>query len=651
MLVKDDRSPAVVVFLAGERSLVELAIDNARRVYAGRRLIFVCERAHRAWFHQMIGERIFVVEQPFNPFGRIAAELRKSLDANCVEACALVVADVGLGSFRFRVLALRLATARFHLLLGTPPVSKQFGRFSFALLAGTAFILGCFRKIKREILGVRKLHGWLSTLREVVLTRAVEVQRSNVVRGRANFNLNRAIVPLGIRCLDKRYRRFFQHLFSEQWERWFDSTAFSANSIMLVIGSLGPGGSERQAVTTALGLVSRGYSDLSLLCTCYNNEVDRFYAPLLEGTPVSVSGVSEGLEFTRNSSKHINEMAWQGLNFLLERVPEELKDITWYAREFLARKPGIVHTWLDYTNAKAAVAAAIVGVPRIIVSTRSVAPNHFAFFQPYMREAYRALAKRQGVCLLNNSEAGARNYEQWLGLSRGTFKIVRNGFDFSGVGAAEKVEPARALRLRLGVPLDVPVLGSVMRFSEEKRPLLWVDVAARVSKRRPDAKFLLIGDGPLWEETCRHAATLGLADRILMPGYEKHSAAAIAAMDVFMLTSRVEGLPNVLIEAQALGVPVVTTDVGGAVETLVHGRTGYSVSPASPELLSKTVLQILDDIAWREAARQTAPIFVRHCFSMAQMMERTLDAYFARGDFAERSTVELTEQQTLEALS
>jgi glycosyltransferase involved in cell wall biosynthesis len=319
----------------------------------------------------------------------------------------------------------------------------------------------------------------------------------------------------------------------------------------------------------------------------------------------------------------------------MEKLPSELKDIPWYAQEFLATRPRVVHAWLDYTNVKAGLAAALIGVPRIVLSTRSVAPNNFALFQPYMREGYRLLAAHPTVCLLNNSKAGARDYERWLGLPRGTFRVVRNGFDFTGLEVGEKTEGAREFRMRLGIPLEAPLVGSVLRFSEEKRPLLWVEVAAHVAKRRPDVRFLMVGDGPLREKVRQRATACGLGDRIVMPGNEKDAAIAIAAMDVFLLTSRLEGFPNVLIEAQALGVPVITTDGGGAVETLIQGRTGYAILPHSTDLLVDAVLQVLGNPAWGEVARQTAQRFVRERFSMSEMVDRTLDAYFARGEFAE----------------
>jgi glycosyltransferase involved in cell wall biosynthesis len=366
-----------------------------------------------------------------------------------------------------------------------------------------------------------------------------------------------------------------------------------------------------------------------------SRQVDRFYLDLLDGSTISISEVSEGFDSASATGDAYGEHISAGLRVLFEKLPGELKDITWYAREFLKRKPAIVHTWLDYTNAKAGIAAAVVGVPRIVLSTRSVPPNQFGFFQPYMREAYRVLAARPGVCLLNNSEAGARDYERWLGLPLGTVKVIRNGFDFSMLQRAEKVRAAQELRARLGIVPETPLVGSVMRFSEEKRPLLWIEVAARVLERRPDIMFLMVGDGPLWEEARRLAKAHGLENRILLPGYEKQAAVAIAAMDVLLLTSRVEGLPNVLLEAQALGVPVVTTRAGGVAETLIQGTTGYVISPPSRDLLANTVLQILADTAWREKAGQVAYKFVRERFSMSRMIDSTIDAYFARGEFAE----------------
>ena len=144
----DESSPRVIVFVAGARARIEAAADAARRLYPGRHLVFVCEPIHCEWLSQRPRESIFVVEQPFNPFGRKASELRQSLEAVPIEACGLVVADIGRESFRFRVFALRLRPQRFLLLGGEGRNdTKQLNRFSFALLAGATLFFRSPRKI------------------------------------------------------------------------------------------------------------------------------------------------------------------------------------------------------------------------------------------------------------------------------------------------------------------------------------------------------------------------------------------------------------------------------------------------------------------------------------------------------------------------
>ena len=94
-----------------------------------------------------------------------------------------------------------------------------------------------------------------------------------------------------------------------------------------------------------------------------------------------------------------------------------------------------------------------------------------------------------------------------------------------------------------------------------------------------------------------------------------------------MLTSRHEGLPNVLLEAQSLGVPVVAPNVGGMSETVWQGVTGWTIKNADAPALAERVLHCIDTAEWRQAARAAAPSFVRKRFSMATMLRRTLEVY------------------------
>ena len=101
----------------------------------------------------------------------------------------------------------------------------------------------------------------------------------------------------------------------------------------------------------------------------------------------------------------------------------------------------------------------------------------------------------------------------------------------------------------------------------------------------------------------------------------------LAAMDVFLMTSRMEGLPNVLIEAQGAGVPVVSAMVGGAPETFVNGETGYAVRSAAPEAFAEAVLTIVNDKDARLKMSRKAIQHARDQFSIDRMISRTLGVY------------------------
>jgi glycosyltransferase involved in cell wall biosynthesis len=257
-----------------------------------------------------------------------------------------------------------------------------------------------------------------------------------------------------------------------------------------------------------------------------------------------------------------------------------------------------------------------------------MSPRHFALHQPFMRPIYRLLATRPNVVFLNNSEAGARDYADWLGVAPQRIRVVRNGFDFGGF--PDTVAGARLggdYRQRHGIAADALVIGTVMRLSEEKRPGLWVEVAKRVARAVPESAFMMVGDGPLRRELEQAVADAGLTDRFRFTGHERQVVAALASMNAFLLTSRAEGLPNVLVEAQAMGVPVVTADVGGARETLDDGMTGWLIDSDDPDAFAGTIVALLRDAEWRAAAAAAGRALARERFGQGRMIDETLAIY------------------------
>jgi glycosyltransferase involved in cell wall biosynthesis len=294
--------------------------------------------------------------------------------------------------------------------------------------------------------------------------------------------------------------------------------------------------------------------------------------------------------------------------------------------EFVCLKPGVVHCWQDGAGIPAAYAAWLVGVPRILISTRNLRPTNFAWYRSYMFSAYCELAECPEVVLINNSRAGAIDYADWLGLEVERFAVKRNGVDLASLRPADPKDLA-ALRARLGIPPKALIVGSIYRLNEEKRPLLWIQTAREIAKQLPDCHFVIFGKGPLRDELQQLAARSGVADNLHCPGTVADATLGLSLFDIFLLTSRVEGTPNALLEASALGVPVVTTNAGGAREAVVEGVTGYIVDPPEPELIAARVVQIARALNWRERVKTAGPDFVKHCFGLDRMIAETINLY------------------------
>jgi len=264
-----------------------------------------------------------------------------------------------------------------------------------------------------------------------------------------------------------------------------------------------------------------------------------------------------------------------------------------------------------------------------------MAPVHFRLFQPVMRTAYQAVLARRSAKILNNSAAGARDYEAWLGLDNGAIQTIHNGFRAPEIDA-----PGERQRLRraFGWAEDARVVGGILRFSEEKRPDFLLDMALAAQARDPKLRFAFFGDGPMREALLARIAAMGLGEAIRLPGRTEQPWRDLAAFDLFALASRMEGLPNVLVEAQLMGVPVICTGVGGMSETFRAGETGLVAPGDDPQAFAAAALDLLGDPARLAAMSAAARDFARRSFSIKAMVNRHLEIYGAAGGLAAAAT-------------
>jgi glycosyltransferase involved in cell wall biosynthesis len=173
------------------------------------------------------------------------------------------------------------------------------------------------------------------------------------------------------------------------------------------------------------------------------------------------------------------------------------------------------------------------------------------------------------------------------------------------------------IRAELGIPRGAPLIGTVGRLDFQKAPLDFVRMAARVRAARPDARFVVVGEGALLEETQAEAARLGVD--VTFTGFRSDAVRIAACFDVYVVSSLYEGLGRALTEALASGRPVVATAVNGVVDVVEPGTTGLLAPPADPDGLARNVCWLLEHPEEAGRMGETAQARVRAVFDPAVM--------------------------------
>lgn len=414
---------------------------------------------------------------------------------------------------------------------------------------------------------------------------------------------------------------FFSNLI-ERIEACEPRCSASDTNIVLVNNGLSAGGAERQIVHTLLGLKKRNVPAI-LIGEYLNAPGLDFHLDTVRSAGVDVQQLRNYTQPGKRLFESVSRPVAEQLLPISEVMLFEMLDMV---RMLRAIRPSVVHLWQDETSVRHAISALIAGVPRIIVSGRNLNPTHFAYYRPYLKTAYLALRASPRVIFSNNSLAGARSYADWLGMDASAIRVVHNGQNFSAWPRLDQ-GVRNAMRQELGVEDDATLVLGVFRLSEEKRPLLWIETAAHALKSRPDLRFAIAGDGPMREAVVAGIERLGVAGRIKLVGERQDVSSLYMACEAFMLASAQEGLPNVLLEAQWYGCPILTTQAGGASEAVDAGKTGrISAANSAPELAAD-LLALLADDKLRLSARTSGPAFVERAFGAERMVDETLRLY------------------------
>jgi glycosyltransferase involved in cell wall biosynthesis len=171
------------------------------------------------------------------------------------------------------------------------------------------------------------------------------------------------------------------------------------------------------------------------------------------------------------------------------------------------------------------------------------------------------------------------------------------------------------------------VIGAVGRLSHEKGFDVMLQGVAEILREDDRARVVILGEGPERPALERLAENLGVADRVLLPGYRPQARNYLRLFDLFVLPSRTEGLPITLLEAMHAGVPVVATKVGGVPYVLDEGLGGGLVEPGDPRALTAAIRRSVEDRAFASTLAAHAAAQVQARFTSEAMARKYLDLY------------------------
>ncbi len=224
------------------------------------------------------------------------------------------------------------------------------------------------------------------------------------------------------------------------------------------------------------------------------------------------------------------------------------------------------------------------------------------------------------------------------GVGTERLRVIPNAIDVDRFTTPEPAYEAKLRRLFRSPPTRV--VGAAGRLSPEKGFEVFADAAARVLRRDPSLGFVIFGEGPCRERIARRVAAAGLGEAFVLAGFRADLDHFLPHLDLFVLPSYTEGLPNVVLESFAAGVPVVATAVGGTPEVVEDGVSGYLVRPGDPEALADCILDALADEDWlgEAALRGRERVVDRFTFAAQARQYRELFAELRVAGGPERMT-------------
>jgi glycosyltransferase involved in cell wall biosynthesis len=279
----------------------------------------------------------------------------------------------------------------------------------------------------------------------------------------------------------------------------------------------------------------------------------------------------------------------------------------------------VVHGHSSKAGALLRIAASRGRAARVYTPHAAITMN--PALRSWVRAIYGAIERLLGrycegiICV----SALERDHLAQQGLPEEKLRVVPNG-----IGRLPHVD-RDAVRRRLGVDRQTVCFGWVGRVSPQKSVDRIISAYAMAEARMPDTHLVIVGDGPLLASAKNQARTLGIAKHVSFTGHAD-GIEMMAAFDAFLLPSRYEAMPYVLLEAAASGLPIVMTNVGGAHEVVRHGENGFVLPEPDVELLADHLTALARSPELRSAMSRCS-IEIGRQFDIDRMVDETVRVY------------------------
>jgi glycosyltransferase involved in cell wall biosynthesis len=314
----------------------------------------------------------------------------------------------------------------------------------------------------------------------------------------------------------------------------------------------------------------------------------------------------------------------RGQHTLLSTLPRLLAVL---ARE--RSRYSIIHcSTFGYMSGLAVLVGRILGRPTLL---RVATENDVREFAEGRHWKYRLFFwLLRGAAGVIAPSAAIRDELLRAGFPRERIVCFANAVDVNRFRPITPFEKAEA-KSALGLSKDTAVIGTVARLVQRKG----IDVLLRafgIVRHSHRVHLIVVGDGPLGEELRALAHELRIEDSISWLGFQADPVKWLEAMDVFAFPSRLEGVPNAVLEAMAVGLPIVATTIGGVVDILEEGRTGFLIPPDDPDALAAALDRLLRNASLRADLGYHARKRVVEVFSLSDNISRLTDLYLALQD-------------------